>query len=157
MEHDEFHIGLEFWCGGRRWRCTDIGSRVIVAIRVDETEIATSEAGVVTHKVLTGDEAEREGWYRGPPYAVAETVFDEYDLGGCTLTAEEMEPRPSRFDRLRGHAERGASTDAIMDLTRGETPLETAARLRGELGIELRENVSKPLPQSAYDKIWGEK
>ena len=24
-------------------------------------------------------------WYNGPPYAVAETVFDEYDLGGCQL------------------------------------------------------------------------
>jgi AbrB family looped-hinge helix DNA binding protein len=29
-------------------------------------------------------------------------------------------PRPSRFARLRGHAGKGLSTDAIMALTRGE-------------------------------------
>jgi hypothetical protein len=43
-----------------KWRVTDIGSRVIVAI-----------------KILRSRDA---GWYRGPPYAVAETVFDEDDI-----------------------------------------------------------------------------
>ena len=31
------------------------------------------------------DHPEDVSWYNGPPYAVAETVFDEYDLGGCQL------------------------------------------------------------------------
>ena len=30
-----FRRGGEFWCGGRRWRCTDIGTRVIVPTGLD--------------------------------------------------------------------------------------------------------------------------
>jgi hypothetical protein len=33
---------------------------------------------------LSRDEAEAEGWFNGPPYAVAESVFDEYDIEGCS-------------------------------------------------------------------------
>lgn len=39
MKHDDFQIGQDFWCGGRRWRCTDIGTRVVVAICLDPHEI----------------------------------------------------------------------------------------------------------------------
>ena len=39
MKHSDFAIGDEFWCGGRQWRCTDIGTRVIVAIRLDAVEV----------------------------------------------------------------------------------------------------------------------
>ena len=28
-------------------------------------------------------------WLIGPPYKVAEAVFDEYDIQGCSLTAHE--------------------------------------------------------------------
>ena len=34
MTRLEFQIGMEFECGERRWRCTDIGTRVIVAIEL---------------------------------------------------------------------------------------------------------------------------
>lgn len=27
--------------------------------------------------------AESVGWFKGPPYAIAEMVFDEDDLAGC--------------------------------------------------------------------------
>lgn len=82
MEHAEFRIGTLFWCGDRLWRCTDIGSRVIVAIRLDAVKLGGSapDAG----RILTQAEAEAEGWFNGPPYAVAELVFDAYDLEGCT-------------------------------------------------------------------------
>lgn len=59
MLHSDFCIGLEFFTATGRWRCTDIGSRVIVAIRLDAPD---------------------SSWYHGPPYSVAESVFDEYDL-----------------------------------------------------------------------------
>lgn len=39
--------------------------------------------------MLAADGAEHQGWFRGPPYAIAEIVFDEYDLPRCALTAEE--------------------------------------------------------------------
>lgn len=69
MNKDEFHIGLEFYTSSGKWRCTDIGTRVIVAIKLDKTD---------------------ESWYNGPPYAVAEVVFDEYYLPGCSLDPAEF-------------------------------------------------------------------
>ena len=82
MDHADFAVGQEFWCSDRRWRCTDIGRRVIVAIRVDETTICSMElaTSIETERTTSGEEAERDGWFDGPPYAVAEHVFDEYDL-----------------------------------------------------------------------------
>ena len=69
MNKDDFQVGLEFYTGGGKWRCTDIGTRVIIAIKLDQTD---------------------ESWCNGPPYAVAESVFDEYDFGGCSLEPDEF-------------------------------------------------------------------
>lgn len=41
-------------------------------------------------RMLSGSEAEAEGWFKGPPYAVAESVFDEYDAQGCSLEPEAV-------------------------------------------------------------------
>ena len=65
MKHSDFEVGVEFFTATGKWRCTDLGSRTVIAIRLDHPEDVS--------------------WYNGPPYAVAETVFDEYDLGGCQL------------------------------------------------------------------------
>jgi hypothetical protein len=64
MEHKDFIIGQEFLYGEKRWRCTDIGTRVIVAICLD-------------------GHPDNPSWFHGPPYAVAETVFDEDDMEAC--------------------------------------------------------------------------
>ncbi len=69
MNKGDFQIGLEFHTASGKWRCTDIGTRVIVAIKLDQTD---------------------ESWYNGPPYAVVESVLDEYDFGGCS-------PDPAEF------------------------------------------------------------
>ena len=69
MKRADFSIGCEFLTAAGRWRCTDIGKRTIAAIRLDHDDDAS--------------------WYNGPPYAVVETVFDEYDFEGC-------EPAPER-------------------------------------------------------------
>jgi len=66
MKHADFHIGLEFYTATGRCRCTDVGTRTIVAIRLDAPDTT---------------------WYIGPPYAVAEIVLDENDLEGCSLDA----------------------------------------------------------------------
>jgi len=63
MKHKDFVIGKDFECGGNMWRCTDIGTRVIVAIGL-----------------RSGTD---ESWYNGPPYAILEHVFDENDMEGC--------------------------------------------------------------------------
>ncbi len=64
MTYFEFRIGMEFTCGDKHWRCTDVGSRVVVAICLSE------------HR-------DDPSWFNGPPYAVVEHVFDEYSLPGC--------------------------------------------------------------------------
>lgn len=87
MQHGDFQIGREFWCGGQRWRCTDIGTRAIVAIRIDHVEV--SGPAPELRRTLTRDEAEAEGWFRGPPYAVAEHVFDEDSIEGCSLDPDD--------------------------------------------------------------------
>ena len=59
----DFTVGEEFECGQKRWKCTDIGKRVVVAICVSDRDDSS--------------------WFRGPPYAVCENVFDEYDVMSC--------------------------------------------------------------------------
>lgn len=69
MKYLDFVVGGEFRTATGRWRCTDIGNRVIVAIKIDEDR--------------------DRSWSLGPPYAVAESAFDEYDFGGCWQAPEE--------------------------------------------------------------------
>lgn len=63
MKHDDFTIGTEFVTTSGTWRCTDIGTRTIIAIKVSDYE--------------------DKSWFRGPPYAVVEIVFDENDWEAC--------------------------------------------------------------------------
>jgi hypothetical protein len=62
MDHTAFVIGLEFWKSGARWRCTDVGTRTVVAIKLEHENKLLQE---------------------GPPYAVDEYLLDEYDLPAC--------------------------------------------------------------------------
>ena len=62
MEHAEFKIGMEFMTATGRWRVTDIGTRTVIAIKLDQEDPRN---------------------YNGPPYSILENVFDEYDLEGC--------------------------------------------------------------------------
>jgi hypothetical protein len=80
MQHSDFKIGDVFWCGDYRWRCTDIGTRTIVAIPAENIEVVNAGQ----KRRLTYDEAQAEGWLNGPPYAVAECVFGEDDIEACS-------------------------------------------------------------------------
>ena len=46
--------------------------------------------------------------------------FQRAPDGRVVLVKLGRKPRPSRFARLRGHAGKGLSTDAILAVTRGE-------------------------------------
>lgn len=83
MKLSEFTIGGEFMMGDGRWRCTDIGNRVAVAIRIDQV-VVTSSDGIITTAIYNYDEANAEGWFKGPPYAVAECVIDEDSMKACS-------------------------------------------------------------------------
>lgn len=78
MEHSDFKIGTEFLTETGRWRCTDVGSRTIAAIKLD----------------LDHDPS----WYNGPTYAIAEHVFDEDGIEGC-----EPAPAETTFDDTGKH------------------------------------------------------
>ena len=65
MRVADFHIGLEFICGPFWWRCTDIGTRTVAAVRLVEDD---------------------PRWYEGPPYMVEEVVLDETELEDGHLT-----------------------------------------------------------------------
>jgi hypothetical protein len=86
MKHEDFRIGTESWCGGRRWRCTDVGRRVVVGVCLKPHEVVTVTAKGVESggSTTTPRTARDESWLAGPPYAVAEEVFDEYSIGACS-------------------------------------------------------------------------
>jgi hypothetical protein len=70
MKPTDFHIGLEFLGrAGLRWRCTDVGTRTILAIRLDPGEDPV--------------------WHQGPPYIAEEMVFDEVELERCHLMHDD--------------------------------------------------------------------
>jgi hypothetical protein len=93
MNHSEFAIGQPFWCGGNKYWCTDVGTRAIIAIRVDPVEVVRADGtdAPPVHRPLSESEARAEGWFNGPPYALAEDVFDEYDFESCSLDPEDDE------------------------------------------------------------------
>lgn len=70
MDHSDFSIGLVFYTAAGKWQCTDVGSRTVVAIKLDEKD---------------------PSWFRGPPYAVPETAFDENDIAGCVLDPSDLD------------------------------------------------------------------
>ena len=96
MKHQDFEIGQTFRCGDGLWLCTDIGRRTIVAIRIDRAELCTVTATPAAEldADLRGPPTEPSGairivdprledMLRGPPYFLAEHVFDEYDMPAC--------------------------------------------------------------------------
>lgn len=85
MELADFVIGQSFWSNGHEFRCTDVGTRVVVAIQLGPLEV-TSVDGDQTTTSVTDDPS----WFNGPPYAVAELVFDEYDFEVCFPTEAAM-------------------------------------------------------------------
>lgn len=83
MKREEFHVGATFYTGAGAWICTDVGNRVIVGVE---------------KRLLDERPA-------GPPYEWAESIFDEYDQEGCSLSPDEFEQQPDwKREDLRDHA-----------------------------------------------------
>lgn len=89
MKHSDFYIGIEFFTAAGKWRCTDVGSRVIVAISLDPREMVRvhydEKKERHEERFLSTDPSDLSG----PPYGVVEYVFDEYDLEGCNISPAE--------------------------------------------------------------------
>lgn len=90
MNHSDFSIGLEFWCSDKRWRCTDVGTRVVTAICLEPREMVRGEVDPedkskrIQTKYVSTDPRD----LNGPPYGVAENVFDDYDIEACSVERE---------------------------------------------------------------------
>jgi hypothetical protein len=109
MRHDECHIGLEFYTATTRWRCTDMGTRTIVAIALD---------------------APAESWYNGPPYAVREIVFDEDDFEGMSVSPDDVSYEPAARGVRAGWAAAAdrlaaAQEGLLRDLKTAECQIDT--------------------------------
>jgi hypothetical protein len=91
MEFDQFKIGEEFWMSGKHYRCTDIGTRTIIAICIDlPLNIVTSVRGKISREQITSDR-DAADWFSGPPYAVPEIVICGYDFPACHQQKEEVD------------------------------------------------------------------
>ena len=112
MQHTDFEIGLEFECGGKQRRYTDVGTRTVIAIALEHPEDPS--------------------WYNGPPYAVAEAVFDEYDISACKPVEDDQEIR-----RNLKAVESAVAQQRIEGLEVPSDVIEQMKRAaRGEIGIE---------------------
>lgn len=86
LEHADFFIGREFWTETGRWRCTDVGTRTICAISLEPQELTTLHPDGTRTTALCSDPI----LFDGPPYAIAERVFDETDFGALYASAADV-------------------------------------------------------------------
>jgi hypothetical protein len=70
MKHDEFVIGHLFSNATGIWRCTDVGTRTITAMRIKGDGVPEGDI-----------------WFEGPPYMVAEISFNEDEMPNCQAEA----------------------------------------------------------------------
>ena len=89
MKLSDFLIGETFWTHGGAFLCTDIGTRVVVAIKLGPREIARAESVDGELRISKRIDDDRS-WLNGPPYAVEEVVFDENERWGCFRTEAEL-------------------------------------------------------------------
>ena len=98
MRLADYKIGESFWTPTGEWRCTDIGTRVITAIKLDQADPRN---------------------YNGPPYSIVEEVFDEYDMEGCYPTQEVMIEELGEVSNASS-ADVVTTADALRDATSEE-------------------------------------
>lgn len=87
-EKCDFKIGCVFIIDendSRQYMCTDIGTRVIIGVRCDSFDISNGT------EVKNVKYAEDPTWLNGPPYGLAEIVFDEYDFEVMDIIKDQHE------------------------------------------------------------------
>ena len=99
IQHGELAIGQAFTTGHGLWRCVDVGTRTIVAIRIDVAEVVAVVGGRETQSVV--GPCRDASWLTGPPYALGETAFDEYEFASLRPVVERdvMDWKPGQRRR----------------------------------------------------------
>lgn len=104
MKHSEFEIGKTFFASaGFEWLCTDKGTRTITAIHLDPEKDPS--------------------WFNGPPYAVAEVVWDEYDLPACTNGKDDFIVNRINKNKLSCHP--GFDADDMFKMIDCQSEIDT--------------------------------
>lgn len=134
MKREDFSVGLEFWMSGRRFRCTDIGQRVIVAIMLDDRADQT--------------------WFAGPPYAVQELVIDEWEMALCTLVEDARVTRDRADADKRRQDETDRSTEELIE----EWSSRYSVTLTADQELGLADTLSsiRRIEQAEGDKFWAQ-
>ena len=89
MELRDFVSGETSWTHAGAFRCTDIGTRVVVAVKLGPRQVSRAER-VEGELRITNRIDDDPSWLNGPPYAVEEVVFDENELVGCFRNEAEL-------------------------------------------------------------------
>lgn len=98
MKIEDFEIGTFFQtCTGQVWRCTDVGTRTILAIELNPKLDAA--------------------WFKGPPYVVPEVPFDENDL--ARVYRNEEEAISQAIDEYRKGAHPGFPSEMLRKMGTG--------------------------------------
>jgi hypothetical protein len=128
VKHSGFHLGLGFVAAaGLRWRCTDVGTRTVVATPLDH------------------DDPIR---YQGPPYIAREVVFDEAEMAGCYLS--ELELLEDRLAKAAKSAHPNFSSEDFFRMSEERTEEKPRYPNRGVLRFDrLREDGEILHPYSA--------
>ena len=132
MNHSDFAVGTIFYtCTGQRWRCTDLGTRTILAIELKPDL--------------------DESWFNGPPYAVAEVPFGEYDIGGAYRNEEEAIRDAVESADNSNHP--GFPHEVVKVMMKGRLAADTLAYPRKELlRIDRVDNTGKLLHPYAVER-----
>ena len=86
MRHEDFTIGETFWATSGSYRCTDVGTRTIVAVHLGPRAIVQQESVGGQHRATTVV-VDDPSWLNGPPYAVVEA---QDDLADCNRTEADL-------------------------------------------------------------------
>jgi hypothetical protein len=98
---------MEFWCSGRRWRCTDVGTRVVVGICLEPHEVVTvtrespTSSTTMTRTISDDPRGSRDRPTRSPRRSSTSTP-SRAALSCPTWTTRNVgRPGPSRPFRMK--------------------------------------------------------
>ena len=106
MKHTDFAVGTLFYTCTGQWRCTDLGLRTILAIKL--------KPGL------------DESWFNGPPYVVVEVPFDECDIPRCYRNENEAIEYAIHEAHTSGHP--GYPGEDVSRMFKEKWAHETAAK-----------------------------
>ena len=89
-----FRIGTAFSTGRALWRCTDVRTRTITAVRLDRvvTPRSAGESETWAAELTAADPRKLPSWLSGPPCQLAEFSFDEQDIEALQIVPREKVP-----------------------------------------------------------------